>query len=180
MSNGARRLLGRSSSLFSRESVWQIADGLEIESSEQYEIVRRQVLFHDVLFVTFHRMYGAGYLIATGIASLFFVGIAMLIISVGGTDAWQGALVMLALGLPAIVAFVLRLMFRLDVITVFGRRSKAAIRFRLRKERARQLYAQICAAVKSAQDRMAREIAAEEATAPPAAEELPPMPPASE
>jgi hypothetical protein len=102
----------------------------------------------------------------------------MLIISVGGTDSWIGALVMLLIGLPAIVSFVLRLMFRLDVITVFGRRSKASIRFGLRKQRARQLYAQICAAVKSAQDRMAREIAAEEtAAAPPETEEMPPMPP---
>ena len=181
MINPSRRLLGRSSFLFSREAVWQIPDGLEIESSEQYEIVRRQVLFQDVISVTYHRMYGAGFVIATGLGSLFFIGMAMLIVVAGGTESWVGALVMLIIGSPIIVACVLRLMFRLDVITVFGRRSRASIRFSLRKQRARTLYAQICAAVKSAQDRMAREIAAEDAAATPVVtEELPPMPPVTE
>jgi len=176
--NGERKLIGRSSSLFSRDAVWQLPDGLEIETSDQYEITRRQVLFQDIFFVTHHRMFGAGYLVGTGLISLFFIGLAMMIINIGGSDEWIAALVVLAMGLPAIVAFIARLMFRLDVITVFGMRSKASIRFRLRKQRARAVYAQICGAVRSAQTRMAREIEAEEAAAMPEvpAEELPPMP----
>jgi hypothetical protein len=96
-----------------------------------------------------------------------------------GFSAWPATIIFVIVGFPALIAFALRLMFRVDVITVFGKRTKAAIRFRLRKKRAREAYAQIVAAVQTAQQRMAREIAAEEAAS--AAEERlageqPPMP----
>jgi len=176
---GERKLIGRSSSLFSRDAVWQVPDGLEVETSDQYDITRRQVLFQDIFFVTHHRMFGVGYLVATGLISLFFVGIAMLVIGIGGADEWVAALVILGIGMPAILSFLLRLLFRLDVITIYGKRSKASIRFRLRKQRARQVYAQICATVRNAQTHMARAIEAEEAAQAPTIliEELPPMPP---
>ena len=97
----------------------------------------------------------------------------------GGANLWPAAIPFLIFGTPALIAFALRLMFRLDIITVFGKRTKASIRFRLRKARARAVYEQIIAAVRSAQARMAREIAAEEAPVV-VAEEQPPMPPSDD
>jgi hypothetical protein len=169
-----RTLIGRSTSLVAREAIWQLPDGLEIQSKENYEVVRRRVLYEDIVFVTFHRRYGVGYLLITGLLALLFLTIAIAIIASMGFSAWPATIVFVVIGFPALIAFALRLMFRVDVITVFGKRTKAAIRFRLRKKRAREVYAQIVAAVQTAQQRLAREIAAEEVEAP--TEEQPPMP----
>jgi hypothetical protein len=172
-----RTLIGRSSSLVSREAIWQLPDGVEIQSKENYEVVRRRVLYEDIVFVTYHRQYGAGYLSATGMIALFFLSIAFAILGGAGFNTWPATIPLFVVGLPALIAFSLRLMFRLDVITVFGKRTKASIRFRLRKKRAREVYAQIVAAVQTAQERMAREIAAEEDEAQVADDgEQPPMP----
>ncbi len=177
MSTPQRTLIGRSTTLVGREAIWQIPDGLEIQSKESYEIVRRRVLFEDIVFVTYHRQYGVGYLVLTGLLALFFFTIAVAMIAGGGANMWPAAIPFLILGTPALIAFALRLMFRLDIITVFGKRTKASIRFRLRKKRARAVYDQIIAAVRAAQSRMAREIAAEEAPVVVVADEQPPMPP---
>jgi hypothetical protein len=177
VSTERRTLIGRSSSLVGREAVWQVPDGLEIQSKESYQIVRRRVLFEDIHFVTYHRQYGAGYLVFTGLIALFFFTIPIAIIAGAGFTAWPASIPFLIFGLPALIGFCLRLMFRLDVITVVGKRTKASIRFRLRKKRAREVYAQIIASVRAAQERMAREIAAEDARAVVVEEEQPPMPP---
>jgi len=174
-----RTLLGRSTSLVAREAIWQLPDGLEIQSKENYEVVRRRVLYEDIVFVTFHRRYGVAYLLLTGLTALLFLTIAVSIIASMGFSSWPATIVFVVIGFPALIAFALRLMFRVDVITVFGKRTKAAIRFRLRKKRARDTYEQIIAAVGAAQTRLAREIAAEDAAI--AAEErvagdAPPLP----
>jgi len=175
MSADGRILIGRSTSLTGREAIWQIPDGLEIQSKENYEIARRRVLFEDIIFVTYHRQYGAAYLVLTGLTALFFITISVAIIAGAGFESWPVTIPFMILGIPALVAFSLRLMFRLDVITVFGKRTKASIRFRLRKKRAREMYAHIVAAVRNAQAELAREIARVEPAV--VTEELPPMPP---
>jgi len=66
---------------------------------------------------------------------------------------------------------------RSQVRTVFGRHSKAAVRYVYRKAFARQTFNEICANVAAAQRKLAREIAVNEpAPEPLPAEELPPMP----
>ena len=148
--NPTRRVLGRSRSLGSRATIYQGTDALEIEVSEQYEVVEKRVLFDDVLMVTLHREKGVFYLILTALVALFFLGIAILIVSVN-VDAWPAALVFGAFGLPALIAFLTRLLLGVDVVTVYGRRSKTDLRFALRKQRAREAYGTICAAVRNAQ-----------------------------
>ena len=150
MKSPARTLLGRSTGAASRTVVYQTPDGFEIETREQYEVIQRRVLYDDVLFVTYHREMGAVYLILTGLVSLLFIVISISVLSID-IDYWPAALIVGGLGLPAVLAFLARLMFRVDVITIFGRRSKAAMRFGLRKKQARETYGQICAAVRAAQ-----------------------------
>jgi hypothetical protein len=161
MSTQGRKLIGKSSSFMGREAVWQMSEGFEIQSKERFEVERKRVLFEEILFVTYHRTYGAVYLIVTGVFALLFFMIAFVIVAAAGFDAWPFGLAFALIGLPALIAFMLRLMFRLDVITVFGKRTKASIRFRLRKKRAREVYAQITSTVRVAQERMRREIARE-------------------
>lgn len=147
-----RKLLAKSRQAFSNQKVFQTAEGLEIESNEQYEIVERRVLFDDVQLVTIHREKGVAYLIVTALFSLFFLGLAILILS-SNIDSWPAAVVFGTMGTPVFLAFLIRLFLGVDVITVFGRRSKAELRFALRKKRAREVYGTICAAVRSAHRR---------------------------
>jgi uncharacterized integral membrane protein len=150
--NPPRKVLGRSRSLGSRATIYQGADALEIEVNEQYEVVEKRVLYDDVLMVTIHREKGVGYLILIALLALFFLGIAILIVSVN-VDAWPAAIFFGTFGLPALIAFLTRLLLGVDVVTVFGRRSKTDLRFALRKQRAREAYGTICAAVRNAQRR---------------------------
>jgi len=148
--NETRRPLGTSRSFGSRATIYQRAEGLEIEVNEQYDVVQKRVLFDDVLMVTIHREIGAAYLIIHALIALFFIGVGIVIVSIN-VDAWIAALVFGAFGLPSFIALLTRLLLGVDVVTVFGRRSKTNIRFALRKQRAREVYGQICAAVRSAQ-----------------------------
>jgi uncharacterized integral membrane protein len=143
-------MLGKSRTLGSRAIIYQGVDALEIEVNEQYEVVEKRVLYDDVLMVTIHREKGAIYLTVTALIALFFLGIAILIVSVN-VDAWPAAIVFAAFGLPALIAFLVRLLLGVDIVTVFGRRSKTDLRFALRKQRAREVYGTICAAVRNAQ-----------------------------
>jgi uncharacterized integral membrane protein len=148
----ARKLLGKSRTFGSRALVYQGLDALEIEVNEQYDVVEKRVLFEDVLMVTIHREKGMVYLVLTGMMAAFFLGIGILIVSVS-VDAWPAAIVFGVFGFPFLLAFLTRLMLGVDIVTVFGRRSKADLRFALRKQRAREVYGTICAAVRNGQRR---------------------------
>lgn len=150
--NGKRKLIGKYSSLAAREAIYEAEDGFDIESHAGYEVIERRVLFNDVLFVTLHRSYGAPYLIVTGSIALFFLMIAMIVFGSGeGTSMLVPALIVGAFGLPALISFALRALFGVDTITIFGRRSKASVGFRLRKKRARIAYERVCTLVRDAQ-----------------------------
>ena len=58
-----RRRLGKFATVVSREFVYETADGIEIESRDQYDVARKKVLYEEVLLVTFHREMGAIFLI---------------------------------------------------------------------------------------------------------------------
>jgi hypothetical protein len=160
--NEPRKLLGKANTIVSRSAIYQVHDGLEIETNEQYDVVQRRVLFDDVMMVTIHREIGAFYLVVTGLISLFFLGIDLLIVSVN-VDAWPAALIFGIFGAPALMAFLIRLFLGVDVVTIFGRRSKANIRFTIRKKRAREVYGAICSAVRFAHRQAEREAAAQAA-----------------
>src|ERR1051326_7581726 len=56
----------------------------------------------------------------------------------------------------ALVLGVTRLLMQVEVVTVFGRRSKAAVRYVYRKAFARQTFNELCANVAAAQRKLAR------------------------
>jgi hypothetical protein len=175
-----RTLLGKWTTATSRMRVYESPDGLEIESNEQYEVTRRRVLFDDVQLVTLHRQRGEAYLIVTGLAAAFFDALIVWAFTSLGEDAGLPIAIMLAIpGLPLTILFLLRAIFGLDIVTVFGRRSKIAIRYRVRKERAREVFARVCDRVREVHATSAAEYAAEAAVpaATTTAEEAPPLPP---
>lgn len=150
--SATRKVLGKALKFGSRATIYQVPEGLEIEASEQYHIVQRRVLFDEVVLVTLHREVRASYLLVTGAMAAFFLGIALVILSFN-VDAWPAAMIFGIIGVPALLAFLIRMFLGVDVVTVFGRRSKAELHFRLRKARAREVYWTICAAVRSAHRR---------------------------
>lgn len=175
--NLSRTLIGKTRTMTSRAEIYQTADGLEIESYEQYEVVQRRVLFDDVQMVSIHREAGVAYLVLTGFFAIVFLGIGIVILNVS-FDAWPAALIFGIVGFPALVAFFVRLFLGVDVITIFGRRSKANLRYTIRKQRAREMYGTICATVRNAHRMAERAMAA---SAP--AQQLPddvPQPPRAE
>lgn len=149
-----RQLLRRSRTIVGSDATYLTADAIEVDSTQNYEVARRRVFFDDVMLVTLHHERGIPYLVLTGLIAAALLGFAILIVAIS-TDAWPGALPFLIVGLLSLTAFLIRLAIGRDVITVFGRRSRAVIRFgSFRARRAREVYGQICAAVRRGQSAM--------------------------
>jgi hypothetical protein len=174
----ARKPIGSYKSMVSREVVYETPDGLEIETRDQYDVARKRVLYEDVLLVTFHREAGIAFLIVTGLFGVFFFGMAAVLVRSGEAGIAAGAFFAI-IGLPFLFAFTVRLLFKVDVVTVFGRRSKATMRFSFRKQAARQTYGSICARVRQVHRQLEQQYAAAEPAVPAAetADEPPPLPP---
>jgi hypothetical protein len=139
MTPAKRKLLGRNTGVMLREAVYETADAIECESREGYEVTRKRVLFEEVLLVTIHREVGLPYVITMAAAAFIFAGVAFV-----GRNELALAIPFGILALPFFIGCVVRLALKLDYVSVFGRRSKAAMRFSLRKRRAREVYGRIC------------------------------------
>jgi hypothetical protein len=146
-----RPLVCRTSELFSRDTVHQSAEGLDVLSSRWFAVHERRLLYDDVQLVTLHLDRGVWYLVATGLFGLAFVALGVFVLAVSPT-MYGISIPLLLIGIPALVAMFIRLVTGREVVTVHGRRSKAVLRFSgLRKKRARDVYGQICSLVRRAQ-----------------------------
>ena len=158
-----RTLLTRSTGIATRQRVYLIAEGLEIDEIDHFEVRRSRVLFEEVLLMTYHQYRGSWFFVVNGL----FLALAL---TVSGLIAQQeitiGLIFFAVLGVPFLVAIVSRLIFGVDEINVYGRRTRATMRFHWRKQRARTLFHEIANGVRR-QQRVA---------APPA-EARPPSPP---
>jgi len=145
-SASARSYLGSANSLADRVRVYWTDKGLEVDSSEGYEIRRTRVFFDEVLLVTLHSRLG-------GALSWLLVSLAALTGFMGGLLRSEPVpsriLLWTALGIFVIGAALF--LVPQWVITVFGRRTRARLQIRLRERKARDLFARICQAVDEAQ-----------------------------
>jgi hypothetical protein len=152
MTEPTRKLIARHTGLVTRELVYETADGVEIETVDHYEVTRRRVFFDDVVLVTYHRQIGALFIFLNLLVVFFFVATGAVGASaMRGMAGWSFLLAFALLAAPSFVAIVIRLILRVDVINVFGRRSKATLRFSFRKRRAREVYGRICARARQVQ-----------------------------
>ncbi|MEA2238069.1 MAG: hypothetical protein QOC81_2793 [Thermoanaerobaculia bacterium] len=142
MTPSPRKLLGRNVRMMSRESVYETADAIEVESREGYEVTRKRVLYEEVLLVTIHRAVGVPFVVSTALAAALFGSIALILLSL---KLESGAITFGVFALPFLLACIFRLVMKVDSVTVFGKRSKAVMRFTVRKRRAREVYGRICA-----------------------------------
>jgi len=173
--NAKRTRLGRSAHAFGREDVYEMPDGLEVESRENYEVIRKRVLFEDVQLVTYHHETGKWFVILTSLTGGFFLFLGVVIFNAETrANAWT-LLPWVVMAFPFLLAASLRAIYGVDVISVCGRRSKALLRFG-RKRKAREIYGRLLTRVRQAQDKLQREIAESAAAEVPMAPEMPPMP----
>ena len=164
-----RKKIGRNVGLMTREVIFDTPDAIEVESREGYEVTRRRVLYEEVLLVTFHRTLGTPYVVFMAVMTSLFGGLALIFFL--SLHELGFAIAFSIVTLPLLIALVIRLALKLDFVTVFGRRSKAVIRFPFRKRRAREVYGAICSRTLEVQRAMAEP---EPAAAP---IEEPPLPP---
>lgn len=152
-----RRLLARSSNIATRQRVYRVDVGLEVDEVDHYEVHRSRVLYEDVILVTYHRARGRWFLIITGGLALTFIFISM---AVAVSDSTAGLIVGGMTAVPFILLFLLRAIFGVDEVNVYSRRSRARLRFWFQKSKAQQLFEEISSAVRRRQDAMARRSAA--------------------
>ncbi|HVS29850.1 MAG TPA: hypothetical protein VMS98_00205 [Thermoanaerobaculia bacterium] len=152
-----RKLLARGSGIATRQRVYQIADGLEVDDIDHYEVRRSRVLFEDVILMTHHRARGKVFLIVTGVLAFLFATLSW---AVGRNQALAGWIFFAMSGGPIVLLFLLRLVLGVDEINVYSRRSSARMRFWFRKGRGRQLFDEISRTVRRRQNAMLRSVAA--------------------
>lgn len=146
-----RTLLTRSRGLAGQLRVYDTRDALECEEFEQGEITRWRVFYDDVQLVTLHRSPGALFAGAAGALAALFSWLGF---KLGQQEGLRAGLVLFGLtGLPCLLAMLLRLLLGAHTLTVYGRRTKARIRFGVRRARAREAFDRICRLVAEGQQR---------------------------
>src|SRR5258706_12175018 len=172
MTTPERTRIGRFNDIATRQIVYQTSDALEIDEIDQFEVARRRVYFDDILLVTMHSRVGIAFVVTMAVFFLLFIAIAAALQSDHENTA---AMWFAGVSAPFLLALFTRVLLKQDLITVYRRRSKAAMRFTFRKGHARAKFAEICDLAQRAQARIAAEKAALEPQ--PAAMADVPMPP---
>jgi hypothetical protein len=144
MTASQRRFLGRYNDVITRQAVYATDSALEVDEQDNFQIVRKRVFFEDVLLVTLHERVAI-------LAILFCLGFGAFFVLIGAIAGGAGGWSLGGLGALFIGYGLMRISIKDSVVTVFGRRSRARIRFALRKGRAQRLYDEICANVRRAQ-----------------------------
>ena len=142
MTTPAKTLIGTDNGLASRGRVYETDDAIVAETTDQYELSRKSVLFEDVLLITYHREIGWTFVVVQSVIIFFVLLVAGVTYASNGPS--QVVAIIAAFAAPSAVALTVRLIFKVDVISIFGRRSRAAIRFSFRKKRAREVYGRLC------------------------------------
>lgn len=140
--------LGRATSIGKREAIFLTAEGIECDSSDQFQLAQRRVLFEDAELLTLHRPTDKLFIAITGSTALLFltIGIALYLKS-----ELIAAITPLIIGALFAAVAIFRLTLKPSVVTVFGKRSNIAIRFNVHHAQARVVYQDLQTAIHSAQ-----------------------------
>jgi len=158
-----RRFLGRTHTLTERVRTYWTDEALEVDLADHYEIRRRRVFFDEILLVTLHSRRGV-------LASLIPLLLAILfaLVALGVSDSGsEVSLPFWALAALFFAVAVVAAAVPVWVVTVYGKRTRARMHFRMRQGKARSVYAEICRAANDAQRAVASRLVAETPEAPP-------------
>ncbi|HUR79765.1 MAG TPA: hypothetical protein VM733_03300 [Thermoanaerobaculia bacterium] len=168
-----RTFLNRHRTFLGTDAAYLTRDGVEMDSGQAYEVTRRRVFFDDVNLVTLHHERGWAFIGVAGAFGTFLVALAIFIVAIN-VNGWPWALPFFLVGLPALIGALVRLAMGRSVVTVFGRRTRAVIRFGVFKtNRAAEVYRILCATAGRAQRRI---VNVPESPAPPLPADVP-LPP---
>jgi hypothetical protein len=145
-----RRLLGTDQSLAERVRVYRTADALEVDLVDYFNIRRRRVFFDEVELVTLHSGRGLKGMAVGWVVLTLLVGLAGAPL-LGSRDPKTSFLFFGIAGGFALGAL-LSLFVPVWTVTVFGKRTRARMRFRLRQGKARRVYDEVCRAAGEAQE----------------------------
>jgi hypothetical protein len=130
--------------------VYRTPDALEVDTVASFSIRRRRVFFDEVQLVTLHSRRGLGGAAAVWGALALLMGLGVFGATRTGDPKFLFTISAVAAGLA--VGCLLALLVPVWTVTVFGKRTRARIRFRLGAGKARRIYGEICRAVAEAQD----------------------------
>ena len=168
-----RTLIGKVTGGVTRQRVYRIDDGLEMDDIDHFEVTRKRVFFDDVVAITLHKERGWLVLSILGFLTLLFGGIAVLVWS---EPAAAGTLMFIAACFA--VPLLLRWFLQVDVITVVGRRTRVRMKFAYRKGHAAELFLTLSLDIRKAQRLAAERNARETRAATDASLPQPPQEPA--
>ncbi len=154
-----------------KSRVFLDADCIEVEEEQYVDIVRHRVYLDDIAMVTRSRRLGWTYLARMGVAGGIF-GIMALGFALGKEYATAAICTVPTLGFG--IAFLYRILTKVDVITIFGRRKRVEIAYIRKKEKIAQHFEQLVTAIREKIAVTAARIEREKPTTP--AADLGPMP----
>lgn len=144
-----RRPLGRCLTLHERMRVYLTEGALEIDLIDAYEVQRQRVFFEDVRLITLHFSRSRPTLWLTGLATAAFSFPSVML----ATEAPGAGLVFFLFAcLPFLIPFVLACARPAAQVTVYGKRSKAVMRWWFLHESARAIHAELCDLTKAHQE----------------------------
>jgi hypothetical protein len=173
MSEPAQRtFLGRDTSWAERVRVYRTDEALEVAYINTFEVSLRRLFFDEVQLVTLHRVRGSRTLwLLIVLSALWALGT---LVAGPASDLFYG----FATGTAIVFALTLvTALIRSSVVTAYGARARARIRFLYRPGKARRVYDDLCRRVGEVQGRIAAEAAAAAAASARQLEESFPQPP---
>ena len=151
-----RRYLGRAQTLSERVRTYWTDEALEVDRADNYEIRRRRVFFDEILLVTLHNTRGVLVSILPLCLALLFAVMAL-----AASDEPDASLAFWIVSAFFIAFAVGAALAPIWVVTVYGKRTRARMHFRMRQAKAREVYAEITQAAADAQRALALRLAAE-------------------
>lgn len=172
-----RRFLGKARTVSDRVRTYWTDEALEVDQADHFEIRRRRVFFDEILLVTLHSTRGLLISLLPFSFALLFTIAAMAAADEPSASKFFWLLTAFFVAAAVALAFI-----PIWVVTVYGRRTRARMHFRLRQGKARRIYAEICRAAADAQRALSQRLAAQAPEPLPQPlplpdEDLPPAPP---
>jgi len=156
MTEPARRIfLGRDTSWAERVRVYRTDEALEVAYINTFEVSLRRLFFDEVQLVTLHRARGSRTLwLLITLSALCGLG-ALAVRSAAGFSFGLFTLTAIVFAWTLVTALI-----QSSVVTAYGARARARIRFLYRPGKARRVYDDLCRRVGEVQGRIAAEAAA--------------------
>jgi hypothetical protein len=145
-----RTLLGTWTDFGTWQRVYETPQAIEVDESNGLTGMRHRVFYDEVVLVTYHSSIGwsLAVLLAVISASIGLVALGLALAGQGRTAVTIGFFAVLA----AVLA-VLRMVVKVEALTIYGRRSRARASFWVNRGSGREAFQRVCARVRRAQER---------------------------